>query len=95
MFGKPQVLIVVRKTGARLEEFASQMRNALDPAKVSTLVLVSKTVINFAGIRYNIMMTILKGTSGNLFVKLFWNRKGDAQKTIYKSAEQNAILINK
>ena len=56
-------------------------RNQLDPIRVGSLILVSETVLNFAGIRYD-----NKPPVQNIFLKLFLEKRGNDEKRIYENA---------
>ena len=85
-FGKPIGAHSCERNWSKTGNICEPKRNQLDPIRVGSLVLVSETVLNFAGIRYD-----NKPPVENIFLKLFLEKRGNDEKRIYENARVHIL----
>ena len=76
----------MRKNWSKTGRICEPRRNALDPVRVSKFVLISETVLQFGGIRYDNNPPV-----DNIFLRMHLAKKSAEEVTVYENAQQNVI----
>ena len=76
----------MRKTGVKPDTSASQKRNCIEPHCVNSLVLVSKILRNFGGVKYENKAPVQK-----IFLQMYLEKCRQSQKKAYNDASNNVL----
>ena len=79
------MLTVAKRTGRICEP----KRNALDPVRVSKWILISETVLQFGGIRYD-----NKPPVDNIFLNIYLAKKPGDDQTVYENSQHKVIVTS-
>ena len=86
VFGKPVGAHSCEKNWSKTGRICEPRRNALDPVRVSKLILISETVLQFGGIRYE-----NKPPVDNIFLRMHVAKKNAEEVAVYDNAQHNVV----